>query len=818
MQTLAQDLRYGARMLLKKPGFTLIAVITLALGIGANTAIFSVVNAYLFKPLPVREPDRLVVLASKDQRSETPHMTSYLNYTDIRDQRDVFTDVIAYVPDIVSLNVDGEAERSMIELVSGNYFAMLGVEAAHGRVFSPDEGQTVGSSPVMALSYGYWQRRFGGDVSAIGKTVKVNNQPFTIIGVAPESFPGTEPILTVNAYAPLMMKAQLHQNQQDAFTLRGLESFRVMGRLAPGVSVPQAGAAMEILARNIARQYPDVFKELNFLVAPETKARPWIGASAFIPRLAAILMTLVGLILLIACANVSNLILSRAALRKKEMSIRSALGASRFRLIRLLLSESALLGLLSGMAGVVIALWATKLLSSVRMATDNPVRFEAKPDWRVFLFSLGVALGAGVIAGLVPAFRTSRLNLSSSLKEGGRDSASGAGRHRLRNVLVVSQVAASLLLLVCAGLFLRSLQAADRIDLGFRRDNVLMFSVDTELQSYDQQRGQKFYRQLLDRLNELPRVRSAGLGTHIPLVGWVPTTEVFLPERGESAKEDSVNVLANRVSADYFETLNIPVLEGRAFTVSDDEAAPRVAVINETMARAYWPGHDTIGRQIRLKRGGPPVEIVGVVKNSKYGSIGEEPRPCLYLPFAQNYQSASILFLHTEGDPAAFTDAARQVVGALDQGMPVYDLKTMNTHLSGIALLFIRVGAALVGLFGLLGLLLAVVGLYGVISQSVSQRTHEIGIRIALGARGGDVLRMELKQGMILTLVGVAAGLAMAFAVTRLMRSLLYGVSATDPLTFILNTLLLVIVALLASYLPARRATKVDPMVALRHE
>jgi predicted permease len=817
MQTLVHDLRYGARMLLKEPGFTLIAVVTLALGIGANTAIFSVVNAYLFKPLPVKEPDRLVVLASKDQRSESPHGTSYLNYTDIRNQRDVFTDVIAYVPDIVSLNVDGEAERIMIELVSSNYFVMLGVEAAHGRTFAPDEGQTIGSSPVIVLSYGYWQRRFGGDLSAIGKTVKVNSQPFTIIGVAPESFPGTEPILTVNAYAPLTMKAQLHQNQQETFTQRGLESFRVMGRLAPGVSVMQAGAAMEMLASNIAREYPDVFKELSFLVVPETKARPSISAPTFVPKIAAILMTLVGLILLIACANVANLMLSRAAIRKKEMAIRSAIGASRFRLVRLLLSESVLLGLLGGITGVAIALWATDLLSSVRMATDNPVRFEARPDWRVLLFSLIAALATGVLTGLVPAFRTSRLDLNSSLKEGGRDSASGAGSHRLRNVLVVSQVAASLLLLVCAGLFLRGLQAAQQIDLGFRRDNILMFSVDTELQSYDRKRGQEFYRQLLDRLSELPQVRSAGLGTHKSLVGWVPTTEVFLPERGGS-KEDSVNVLTNRVSADYFKTLNIPLFEGRAFTVRDDEAAPRVAVINETMARAYWPGQQPIGRHLRLERGGLPVEIVGVVANSKYGSVDEKPRPCLYLPFAQNYQSASILYLHTEGDPAAITAAARRVVSALDQDMPVYDLKTMSAHLSGITLLFVRIGAALVGVFGLLGLLLAVVGLYGVISHSVSQRTREIGIRIALGAQAGDVLRMVLKQGLILTLVGVAAGLAAAFAVTRLMSSLLYGVSATDPLTFILISLLLTGVALLACYLPARRATKVDPMIALRTE
>jgi putative ABC transport system permease protein len=817
MQTIWQDLRYGLRMLLKKPGFALTAIITLALGIGANTAIFSAVNAYLFKPLPVREPDRLVVLANRDQHSELPHGTSYLNYVDIRNQREVFTDAIAYIPDIVSLNIDGQAERGMIELVSGNYFAMLGVEAAHGRTFAADEGQTIGSSPVMVLSYGYWQRRLGGDAAVVGKTVKINNQPFTIIGVTPEGFPGTESILAVNAYVPLMMKPVIHPNTQNTFTERGFEGLRVMGRLKPRVSPSQAGAAMETLAGNIRQQYPKVYKELSFMVVPETRARPSISNSGVIPTTAALLMTLAGLILLIACANVANLIISRAAAREKEMAIRSSLGASRFRLIRLLLSESVLLGLIGGVAGVALALWATDLLSSIRMATDNPVRVNVQPDWRVFVFSLFIAVATGVIAGLIPALQSSRLDISSALKEGGRG-VSGAGRHLLRNGLVVSQVAASLLLLICAGLFIRSLQEAQKLDLGFRRENLLMFSVDVELQSYDPQRGQQFYKNLLDRLNQLPQVRSAGSATHKLLVGFVTGTNIRLPERTSTSEEDAISVLTDRVSPRYFETMNIPLLEGRTFTARDDEDAPRVAIINEAMARAYWPGESATGRQIRLERVESPVEIVGVVKNSKYAFISEEPRPCLFLPFAQNYQSSSILFLRTEGDPAAVSEVARRVVLDIDPGMPVYDLKTMNTHLNGVTLLLVRVGAAMVGVFGVLGLVLAVVGLYGVISHSVSQRRHEIGIRMALGAQRGHVLRMVLKQGMILTLIGIAAGLGAAFAITRLVMGLLYGVSATDPIVFAGVAVLLVIVALVACWIPARRATKVDPMMALRHE
>ncbi len=807
-------------MLLKQPGFTLMAVVTLALGIGANTAIFSVLNAYLFKPLPVKEPEQLVVIGNLDQHMELAHTTSYLNYLDIRHQQEVFTDAIAYLADAVNLNVDGQAERNLIEMVTGNYFSMLGVEAAHGRAFAPDEAQTLGSSPVMVLSHGFWQRRFGGAVSVIGKTVSLNNQPFTIIGVMPESFPGTETVLAVDAYVPLMMRAQLYRNNQAAFTERAAEGLRVMARLKRGVSLEQARAALEVLARNIKQQHPDLYKELRFIVAPETKARPDLAVSSFIPAMAASLMALVGLILLIACANVANLLLARAAGREKELAIRSALGASRGRLFRLLLVESTLLGILGGLAGAVMALWATDLLSSIKLAMDEPVRFDVRPDWRVFVFAFVVALVTGVAAGLLPSFQSSRFNLNAALKEGGRGSAPGSSRYRWHNLLVVSQVAASLLLLICASLFIRSLQLAQQMDLGFRRDHLLMFSVDVGLQSYDQQRGQRFYQQLVERLAALPQVRAAGLGTHVALGGsGAGTSAVSMPERASTTKEDSISVFTNRVTIGYFEAMGIAVLQGRAFTVQDDSASPRVAIINEAMASAYWPGQSAVGRQIGIGRDGKLVEIVGVVKNSKYIFLGEEPRPYLYLPFTQHYQPTATLFLHTAGDPSTVAAAARQVVPALDQGMPVYDLRTMNTHLNeGLAFLFVRVGATLASVFGLIGLALAVVGLCGVISQLVSQRAHEIAVRLALGARGCDVLRMALKQGMILTLIGVAAGLLAALATTRLMTSLLYGVTAADPLTFAGVPALFMAVALLACWIPARRATKVDPIIALRCE
>jgi predicted permease len=560
---------------------------------------------------------------------------------------------------------------------------------------------------------------------------------------------------------------------------------------------------------------------VDFVAALETNARPVISIADSVPRIAGVFSALVALVLLIACANVANLTLARATSRQKEIAIRSALGASRLRIIRLMLSESIVLSLLGGAAGLVLALWAIDWLSSIRVSTDAPVNFDLHPDWRVLVFSVVVALVAGLVSGVAPAFQTSKPNLNESLKEGGRSS--GTSRHRIRNLLVVSQVAVSLVVLICAGLFTQSARNAEKMDVGFRTENLSMLTMDVGLQGYDKEKGKQFYEQLTERVKAMPGVSSVALARDTQLGYSNHTEEVVLEGRSATPEEDRTNVFFNRVGTDYFQTVGTPLLAGRDFTERDNESAPQVAVINETMARRFWTGADQIenalGKRFRLGREGTNVEVVGVARDSKYVFLGEEPRSFMYIPFAQRYRSEMTLFIHGAGDQAGLIAAARQVVHAIDSDLPVYDAKTMTTHLQdGIALLFVRLGAKLAAAFGLLGLVLSLVGIYGVVSYSVAQRTHEIGIRVALGANKSDVLKLVLGQGMILTIAGVAIGLAAAFAVTRVMSSLLYGVSTTDPLTFALVPVLLTGVALAATFIPARWAMRLDPMVALRHE
>jgi predicted permease len=823
MDTIWQDLRFAGRALLKNPAFTVVAVITLALGIGVNSAVFSIVNAYLFRPLPVKNPDQLVVVATKDNTLEVPYEMSYPNYEDVRDRADVFSDTVAFEGGVVSLSADDRAERVWVEWVTGNYFSMLGVEAALGRTFTPEEGKITASQPVVVVSHGYWKSRFAGSASAIGRTVKLNGHPFTIIGVAPETFSGTDSILKLEMYLPLGMEDQLEPSIAGWLNRRGSNSLRVMGRLKPEVSVEQAKSAVSVLASQLQREYPDTNKGVDFVAALETHARPVISVADWVPRIASVFSALVALVLLIACANVANITLARASARQKEIAIRSALGASRARIIRLMLSESMLLSMLGGGAGLVLALWAIDWLSSIRVSTDAPVNFDLHPDWRVLVFSVLVALAAGLVSGVAPAFQTSRPNLNESLKEGGRGSGSGSSRHRIRNLLVVSQVAVSLLVLICAGLFMQSAKNAEKMDLGFRTENLLMLTIDLGLQGYDKEKGKRFYQQLTERVRTLPGVSSVALARDTQLGYSNHNEEIVLEGRTPTPEEARTNIFNNTVGTDYFETVGTPILAGRDFAERDDESAPQVAVVNETMARRLWSETGSIegalGKRFRLGREGPYVSVVGVARDSKYVFLGEEPRPFMYIPFSQRYRSEMTLFIHSAGDPASLIAAARRIVGEMDTDLPVYDAKTMATHLrDGIALLFVRLGAKLAGAFGLLGLVLAVVGIYGVVSYSVTQRTHEIGLRVALGANRSDVLRLVLGQGLMLTIGGVAIGLAAALAVTRVMSSLLYGVSATDPVTFAIVPLLLTGVALAASFIPARRAMRVDPMVALRYE
>ncbi|HSE96713.1 MAG TPA: ABC transporter permease, partial [Blastocatellia bacterium] len=679
---------------------------------------------------------------------------------------------------------------------------------------------SIHSSPaVVVLSHNCWMRKFGGDTAVVGKTVRLNGHPFTIIGVAPSTFPGMESFLDLEMYLPLGTADMLYPGSATLYTSRENTQFRSVARMQPGVDIEQARAALDVLARQLQDQYPATNRNVTFAAALESRARPMIEVADTFPRIAAVFMGLVGLVLLIACANVANLMLARASTRQKEIAVRIALGATRFRLVRLLLIESLMLGVIGGGAGLLFAVWATDWFSSIKISADAPLRFQAAPDWNVFAFSFVLALLAGVISGLVPALHMTRPDLNEMLKEEGRSSTGSSGRQRMRSLLVISQVAVSLLVLICAGLFIKSAGNAEKMELGFQSDNLLMFSVDVGVQGYERARGEQFFKQLAERVNTLPGVESATMSRNVPFGYNNSLYDIFIEERGSTPEDQKESLFATVVGQRFFETLGVPIQQGRDFTENDNEAAPKVAIINRAMAEKLWPGSDALGRRFRLEKDGPQVQVIGVAGDWQYLFLGEEPRPFFFLPAAQNYRDDMTFYLKTNRDAAAVAAAARTAVRELDSEIPVYDVKTMHSHLrDGRALLFVRLGATLATVFGVLAMTLSVIGLYGVISYTVAQRTHEIGIRMALGAGYRDVLRLIISKGLVLTLAGLAIGIGAALAITRVMSSLLYGVSPTDLATFVIIPVALAAVSLLASYIPARRATRVDPMVALRRE
>ena len=821
MENLWKDLRYAFRMLLKSPGFTVIAVLALGLGIGANTAIFSVFNGMLWRPLPVKDPQQIVCLLSKsriDMVFPTP-----LSYPDVQDYRQlnrVFSDVAAYTPRPVNFGAEGRPERAWAEMVSGNYFAMLGVEAVRGRTFASDEGVVPGKDPLMVLSYKYWQKRFGGDAAIVGHTVQVNKHAFTIIGVAPESYRGAYYFLEPDFYLPLTTMGLLDASQADMLNKRSSAFLRVLGRLQPGVTPGQAMAAAEPLDRRLAQEYPDDHKSVSLLVLPELNARPEPGLGGFMSTFALIFMLLVGLVLLIACANVANLILARANGRRKEFATRTALGASRGRMMRQLMTETVLLSAFGGILGLLFARWAALGLMSIRIPTDVPVRlFDLRLDWHIFTFAFLAALMTGMVAGLVPSLQASRTNLADTLKAGGRSGGASSGHHLFRNALVVSQVAVSLILLACTGFFVRSLQNSSHVDMGFRVDHTLMLSMDVGLQGYTEEHGQQFYKQIGERVRALPGVRDAAIASFIPM-GYDNSLINILPEGqviDEKSKTESC--LDDEVEPGYFRTAGTPVIQGREFTEADSATAAKVAIINDTFAKKIWLGQDPIGKSFRTKKDGPPIQVVGVTRTGKYLFLYEPPQPYAYFPIAQRYNSTASLLVYTEGDPQQLLPAVREQFSQLDAGLPVFGVGTMETHVQyGKPLLPARLSAMLVGAFGLLGLVLATVGVYGVVSYSVSQRTQEIGIRTALGAQRFTVLSMVLKQGMRMALIGTAVGIVLSFLLFRGLSSVLYGVKSTDLVTLSAVSAMLLAVAFMASYVPALRATRVDPVVALREQ
>jgi len=819
METLVKDVRYALRMFIKSPGFTLIAVLALGLGIGANTAIFSVFNGMLWRPLPVKAPEQIVMLAQKARTGDFPFGLSYPDFQDFRQLKSVFSDLIVYAPTPVNFGANGRPERAWAELVSGNYFSALGLEAVRGRMFTPDEGWILGKDPLVVLGYSYWQRRFGGASNVIGSTVQVNNHSFTIIGVAPERYRGAYYFLEPDFYLPVTTISLLDASEADMLTKRGDPSFRVLGRLQPGVTAAQAMAASEPIERRLANDFPDSHKDLSLLVLPELQARPEPGLGGFMSTAVVVFMLLVGLVLLIACANVANLILARANGRRKEIATRTALGASRWRMVRQLLTESVLLALGGGILGLVFARWAAMALMSIHIPTDLPLRlFDLRMDWRIFGFSFFAAAMTGVIAGLIPAIQASRTNLADTLKAGGRSGAS-EGHHRFRNGLVIAQVAVSLVLLACAGFFIRSLQNSAHVDMGFRVDHTLMMSVDLGLQGYSDERGQQFYKQLTDRVKVLPGVRDAAVASYIPMGYDNSFVDIYPDGQVKDDASKAETSLRNLVQPGYFRAAGVPVIQGREFTEADSASSPKVAIINEAFAKKFWPGQDPVGKVFRTEKTGPPTQVVGVTKTGKYLFLYESPQLYVYLPMAQRYASGATLFVHSAGDPGQLSAAVREQISQIDANLPVYNITTMDAHVQyGKPLLPARLGAMLVGAFGLLGLVLASVGVYGVISYAVSQRTQEIGIRTALGAQPSNVLAMVLKQGMGMALIGTVIGIVLALLLFRGLHTVLYGVQSTDFVTMGGVSALLLGVAFFASYVPALRATKVDPVIALRNE
>jgi len=824
MGSVWRDLKYALRTLTRSAGFSAVAILSLALGIGANTAIFTLTNAVFLNPLPVADAARVIEVYTVDHATKTTVANllrtpmSFLNYKDFRDQNNVFSGLAAYIPTGVTLTGRGEPKPQAAMLVSANYFDLLGVKPLLGRTFLPDEDRSDGGNTVAVLSYDMWVKLFGADPAAIGKTLELNSVPYTIVGVAPPNFKGTQTVANPSlAWIPISMHAQaLPGPLEQVFNERRMRMISVFGRLKPGVAESQALAGLQAIAAGLEREYPQANRGRSVELSSLAEA-----ALGFVPRdqvvqVSVALSAVVGLVLLIACANLANLLLARSARRMREMGIRTALGAARGRLVRQLLTESVLIAIGGGVGGLLLGSLGSQLLWSFRPAFLPADNLSMKLDWRVFGFTAAVTLVTGILFGLAPAMRMSVGNLSEALKSGGRGGTEAFGRSRLRSVLVVGEITLALVALAGAGLLIRSMDRVQKIYPGFETQNLFVFDFDIGAQHYNAERGRQFLRTAIEKAAGLPGVHSAAVTASRPLGGGLLGTIVAEGREADPNDRGTLTWL-NTVSPPYFETMRIPLIAGRLFTGADREGSRQVAVISEAMARHFWPGQNAVGKRFRLVIGNGYQEVVGVVGNSVMGNIGEQPQPIAYRPLDQNYQSAVSLVVRTNGSPAAVLPAALRQVQSLNSNMALTNPATIRDVISQ-GLWAPRMGAALFGIFGLLGMALAAVGIYGVMAYMVSQRTNEIGLRMALGARPGDVLGLVVGQGMRLAAAGIAMGIVCGLAVTRLMGKLLFDIPTYDPATFGVVSLLVAGVAFLAGFLPARRAARTDPVLALRQE
>jgi predicted permease len=827
LDALIQDTRYTLRWLRKSPGFALVAILSLGVGIGFNTAIFAVVDALLLRPLPVREPSRLVDIYTSGADGDTFSSNSLPDILDYQQNKDVFADVAAYSPMFAGVSRGDRSRLVLGEVVTGNYFSVLGVAPRLGRTFQPEDDAPSAARTVV-LSNRYWQREFGADPGALGQTLRIHGQQFTVIGVLEDEFTGMVPLLAPEIWVPVRFAEEIEPvgiNENvpsptgtSRIDRRGQRWLFVKGRLASDTSVEQARARVDVVAARLRTEYPQTNKDRRVTVRPTAQTRLHPEADRMLSWIVTGTMLAVGLVLVIACANVAGMLLARAAARQREIAIRLAVGAGRARLVRQLLTESLILGTLGAGVGVLLAMWLTRFLTTFQLPIPVPTSLSLRLDARVLAFTAGTALVTGILAGLAPALRSTRANLVWDLKGDTSGRAAGRRRWTARDALVVGQMAVTIVLLVSAGLLVRSLTAAQKADVGFSTGGLAIVSADTAMLRYTPERSQQYWAEVMRRIASLPGVTGVALASRLPFSLNFNRTSIAIPGRQKAADEMGAAINSATVSPAYFSTLGVGILDGRAFAETDVAGDRRLAIVNDTFARTYWPGERAVGRTVfeRTLSSGRSFEIIGVVATHTLQSVGEPAQPAIYFSSVQRPSGYNVVVARTAGNEGALVGQMRQTLLGLEPDLLLMESQTMKAQIQGM-LFPVRVAATLVSAFSVLGLALAAIGLYGIIAFAVTQRTKEIGIRMAVGASPATVVRLVLQQGLKLAAAGLAAGALLGAAATHVLAGMLYGVSSSDPVTWATAAAVLFTAAVLANAVPAYRAVRIDPVRALRN-